>query len=98
MGFAVVLLTADDTGGLKGEPLGDRARQNVILELGYFIARLGRSRVLVLKRGDLDVPSDLGGVVYQAYDDGGGWKTVLGQELKAAGFDIDWNLVMQPMK
>jgi predicted nucleotide-binding protein len=40
-----------------------RARQNVLLELGYFIGRLGRARVCALKRGDVEVPSDFGGVV-----------------------------------
>jgi predicted nucleotide-binding protein len=42
VGFAVVLLTPDDEGCLKGETPEPRARQNVLLELGYFIGRLGR--------------------------------------------------------
>ena len=37
VGFAVVLLTPDDFGGEKGEQPKDRARQNVVLELGYFV-------------------------------------------------------------
>ena len=94
VGFAVVLLTPDDTGGPKSGEQSPRARQNVILELGYFIGILGRSRVCALKRGDLEIPSDFGGVVYETYDAGGGWKNALGRELQAAGFEIDWNKVM----
>jgi predicted nucleotide-binding protein len=98
VGFAIVLLTPDDTGARKGDEPQYRARQNVLLELGYFVGRLGRSRVCALKRGQLEVPSDFGGVVYEPYDETGGWKSALGRELEAAGFDIDWNLVMRPRK
>ncbi len=53
--FAVVLLTPDDEGRSRGGgELMPRARQNVVLELGYFLARLGRDRVCALKRGDLE--------------------------------------------
>ena len=96
VGFAVVLLTPDDFGGRKGEQQKDRARQNVLLELGYFVGKLGRSHVCALKRGDIELPSDFGGVAYVAYDEAGGWKRQLGGELEAAGFDIDWNQVMRP--
>lgn len=94
VGFAVVLLTPDDVGCVKGGEAQPRARQNVLLELGYFIGRLGRDRVCALKRGDLEIPSDFGGVVYDSFDAGGGWKQALGRELQAAGFVIDWNKVM----
>jgi hypothetical protein len=63
VGFAVVLLTPDDIGSVQGGDPLPRARQNVLLELGYFIGRLGRARVCALKRGDVEVPSDFGGVV-----------------------------------
>ncbi|TCU74885.1 putative nucleotide-binding protein with TIR-like domain [Bradyrhizobium sp. R2.2-H] len=95
VGFAVILLTPDDVGGLHGAEQRPRARQNVMLELGYFIGRLGRARVCALKRGDIEVPSDFGGVVYEPFDSGGGWKQALGRELQAAGFQIDWNVVMR---
>lgn len=94
VGFAVILLTPDDIGGLVGANPQPRARQNVLLELGFFIGRLGRSRVCALKRGDIEVPSDFGGVVYEPYDAGGGWKQALSRELQAAGFQVDWNAVM----
>jgi predicted nucleotide-binding protein len=95
VGFAVVLLTPDDEGCLKGGTPAPRARQNVILELGYFIARLGRDRVCALKRGEVEIPSDFGGLVYETFDASGGWRQVLSRELQAAGYDIDWNKVMR---
>jgi hypothetical protein len=95
VGFAVVLLTPDDIGGSRDGEQRPRTRQNVILELGYFVGRLGRERVCALKRGDLEIPSDFGGVVYETFDASAGWKLALGRELRAAGYDIDWNKVMQ---
>jgi predicted nucleotide-binding protein len=92
--FAVVLLTPDDEGCKIGEPVERRARQNVLLELGYFLGRLGRPNVCALKRGDLEIPSDFAGVVWEAMDDSGGWRLRLAKELQAAGHEIDWNTVM----
>lgn len=96
VGFAVVLLTPDDEGCVKGGKPTPRARQNVLLELGYFMGYLGRQRVCALKRGELEIPSDYLGVVWVAMDTGNGWKQSLGQELEAAGHDVDWNKVMRP--
>ena len=93
--FAVVLLTPDDEGCVKGGATEPRARQNVLLELGYFIGRLGRERVCALKRGVVEIPSDFAGVVWEAMDGGAGWKQALGRELAAAGHEIDWNKVMR---
>ncbi|NTZ95291.1 hypothetical protein FCH79_08135 [Pseudomonas koreensis] len=70
-----------------------RARQNVILELGYFIGRLGRGKVCALKRGTLEMPTDYAGVVYESME--GNWKHALGRELQEAGYYIDWNKVMK---
>jgi predicted nucleotide-binding protein len=95
VGFAVVLLTPDDEGNLKGEAPQPRARQNVLLELGYFIGKLTRKRVCTLKVGELEIPSDWRGVVDEPYDANGAWKQTLARELKAVGYEIDWNKVMQ---
>lgn len=96
VGFAVVLLTPDDVGRAKTDAdLKPRARQNVILELGFFVGKLGRDRVCALKMDEVEVPSDISGVVYVAYDRAGGWKTKLGLELQEAGYEIDWNKVMR---
>jgi hypothetical protein len=95
VGFAVVLLTPDDEGCEKGSKPRPRARQNVVLELGYFVGRLGRDHVCALRRGDdLEIPSDFGGVVYVPFDNSDGWKQTLGRELEAAGLRIDWNKAM----
>lgn len=85
--FAVVLMTADDTGGLAGDSreFRPRARQNVILELGCFTGKLGRSRVAALFSAGLEVPSDLHGVLFIELDEGGAWRMKLAQELVTAG-------------
>jgi len=93
VGFAVVLLTPDDTGARNGDEPRPRARQNVIMELGYFIAKLGRDKVCALKSNTIELPSDFDGVVYQNLDDGGGWRNALARELEEAGFEIDWRRV-----
>jgi predicted nucleotide-binding protein len=89
--FAVVLLTPDDVGGGSTGKLLPRARQNVVLELGYFLGALGRKRVCALRAEDVEEPSDLRGVLYIPIDTEGGWRLRLGSELKAAGLDVDLN-------
>jgi len=93
VGFAVILLTPDDEGRkfAEGEVLKPRARQNVILELGYFVGKLGRNRVLALYSGSLELPSDYLGVVFVTLDPDDGWCLKLAKELKNAGFQIDMN-------
>lgn len=93
--FAVVLLSSDDVGARKSSKpkLQPRARQNVILELGYFIGKLGRERVCALVRGPLEVPSDFHGILYVPYP-GNDWKLQLVRELKHAGFDVDANAAL----
>ena len=90
-GFAIVLLTPDDLGGSAAEApaVKPRARQNVILELGYFIGKLGRTHVCALYKGDLELPSNINGVVYIKNE--GNWKLELAQELKAVWSDVDLN-------
>ncbi len=91
MGFAVVLLTPDDVGGPRGKPKEQRprARQNVVLELGYFIAYLGRTNVCALLADGVEKPSDFDGVVYVRYDnDSGPWRVALARELRNAGLPV----------
>jgi hypothetical protein len=88
--FAVVILTPSDLGGPAAVPAqAARARQNVIFELGYFAAKLGRGRACLLRKGEVEIPSDLYGVVYTDMDVAEGWKRKLARDLKAAGFDFD---------
>lgn len=89
--FAVVLLTPDDVGASRAAAASvrPRARQNVVLELGYFMGRLGRSRVCALHKQDVELPSDYQGVVYIEMDAAGAWKPKLAQELIEAKISID---------
>lgn len=92
--FAVVLLTPDDKGGVAAatiDQLKPRARQNVILELGYFAAKLGRGRVCALRRDNVEIPSDFSGVQYVDYDAGGAWRVALAKEMRDAGLPVDLN-------
>jgi predicted nucleotide-binding protein len=92
VGFAVVLLTPDDKGGpIAGDTTQPRARQNVILELGYFIGKLGRARVCPLYVEGVELPSDLHGMVWVPYDEAGGWRLKVASEIRAAGLSIDLN-------
>jgi predicted nucleotide-binding protein len=92
VGFAVVLLTPDDIARANAAPQeGSRARQNVIFELGYFAGKLGRGRACLLRKGDVEIPSDLYGVIYTDMDAADGWKLKLVKELKAAALEFDAN-------
>jgi predicted nucleotide-binding protein len=97
VGFVVALLTSDDRGGPREAKYSDqqsRARQNVVFELGYFIGRLGRSRVCALRAPDVEIPSDYSGVQYVTLDTGSAWQLELAKEMKAAGLNVDMNLVV----
>ncbi|WP_199350886.1 TIR domain-containing protein [Haliangium ochraceum] len=92
--FAIVLLTPDDVGGRIGDDSQLRARQNVIFELGFFVGKLGRGRVALLRKGDVEMLSDYHGVVYREHDDHDGWKSWLAGEMKSAGLPIDLNKIL----
>jgi len=90
--FACVLLTPDDEGYPTGQETEKkpRARQNVVLEFGMVLAKLGRRRVAVLVKGhNLERPSDIDGLIYLPFnnhvDDA---KIALATNLQEAGFDI----------
>ncbi len=91
VGYAVVLLTPDDEGAKTGFTANPRARQNVIFEWGYFVGRLGREHVFALKKGNVELPSDIQGWVWEVLDEYGAWRQKLAKELEAAGFSIDWS-------
>ncbi len=101
--FAVVILNGEDTGFLKERyndktPSGeeargaeeDRARQNVIFEMGFFLGKLGRGRVAALTLGKVTVPSDYDGVVYIPMN-AGQWKIDLAKEMTNSGLEVDMN-------
>lgn len=91
--FAIVVISADDFGYSKKEGEKDkklRPRQNVIFELGYFIAKLGIGKVIPLvENKEIELPGDYDGIVYVPYNEG--WKNQLIQELKALKYNIDAN-------
>jgi len=91
VGFAVVLLTPDDVGAAKAEAanLRPRARQNVVLEQGYFLGKLRRSRVCALYTPGVEIPSDYQGVLYIELDSKGAWRSLLAQELSNARLPIN---------
>jgi len=65
----------------------NRARQNVIFEHGYLMAKLSRQNVCALVKGDIETPNDISGVVYVAFlDAAGAWKLEVSKELKACGY------------
>lgn len=105
--YAIAILSPDDLGAAKREYKSDyegqkvgakalqyRARQNVILELGYFYGYLDWDQVFVLfKPGAnpyprFERPSDLEGIVFDVIDEKGNWKNTLKEQLLKAGFDV----------
>lgn len=89
VGAAICLFTGDDYGRAKdatSEKL--RARQNVVFEAGYFMGKLGRGNVILIASPDIEIPSDLQGVVYTNKDM---WQTDVLRELKAIGYNVDFN-------
>lgn len=95
--FGIILMTPDDFGyaKAKGEDASQpRARQNVILELGMVLASLGRNRMVILKKGALETPSDVDGVLRLEFNDHVKEVAVkLARRMKAAGIEIDDALV-----
>jgi predicted nucleotide-binding protein len=66
--FAIVLLTPDDksANALRRDERY-RARQNVIFEMGWFYAKLGRRKTLLVYRGKIELPSDVTGILYKRF-------------------------------
>ena len=92
-GFAIILLTPDDVGASKDETnnLKPQARQNVVLELGYFWGRLGRERMCVLCKEGVELPSDIHGILYVPMNNPNEWQLPLATEMKQAGLPVDLN-------
>ena len=86
-------MTPDDIGYPQGGASSHkpRTRQNVILELGFFLGKLGRHRVCAMTKGDIELPTDYSGVLYKPLDDRGAWKIELAREIKQAGIAVDLN-------
>ncbi|MDD2711077.1 MAG: nucleotide-binding protein [Verrucomicrobiae bacterium] len=91
--FGIVLMTPDDFGYSKKDgkdKTEPRTRQNVILEAGMLLSSLTRSRMAIIVKGHLEMPSDLQGIIHLAYNEH--VKEIvpkLCQRLKEAGFDLE---------
>lgn len=89
--FALVLYTPCDLGRGAHESNvrpSNRARQNVVFEHGYLMAKLGRQNVCALVKGHIETPNDISGVVYVSLDPAGGWKGEVAKELRECGYMV----------
>lgn len=76
VGYAFILLTPDEIAYLAADEKEPetkrrkerRARPNVIFEFGYFVGKLGRSRVCCLYTGEVALPSDISGMIYKKFN------------------------------
>ena len=98
VGYAFVLLTPDEFAYLASDShlpenkrkLESRARPNVIFEFGYFVGKLGRNRVCCLYTGDVNLPSDVNGMIYKQYQNSveeSAYSII--KDLKAAGYVLN---------
>lgn len=92
--FAVVLATPDDEGHVRSKPDEKkyRARQNVVLEMGLLLAKLGRSKVAILMKDQehMERPSDIQGLIYLPFiDNVEDVKVQLAKEMDKQGLEID---------
>ncbi len=103
VGYAFVILTPDDLGGFELGSKWSRPqrlrkflktahnhpRQNVILEFGYFVGRLGRDKVSCLLKKPVEQPSDMQGIVYLSFKESlEEIKAEILNELGAVGYQI----------
>ena len=97
--YAIVLCSADDKGyakNLTAKSAKLRARQNVIFEMGYFIAKLGANNVAVVLEDDtnFEKPSDIAGVAYTNFDSDNKWWFDIIKELQAQNFTVSADSVL----
>ncbi len=97
VGYAFILLTPDEVAYLaKEEEKADgerakslRARPNVIFEFGYFVGKLGRSRTCCLYTGEVELPSDISGMIYKKFSNSIEEVAYsITKELKALGYEL----------
>ena len=93
VGYAIILATPDDEGKAKTEEVyKSRVRQNVVLELGMFLAKLGREKVAILLKDDanFEKPSDIQGLIYIPFQNKVDEVAIsLIRELSRQGYSID---------
>ena len=94
MEFAVILATPDDEGHIAGnaDEKKFRARQNVVLELGLLLSKLGRAKVVILLKNQekMERPSDIQGLIYLPFtDDVAETRVQLAKEMGKQGLTIE---------
>lgn len=71
--YGIVLATPDDIGYRKDAPDEQmfRCRQNVVLEMGMLLAKLGRDHIAILQKNpkNTERPSDIQGLLYIPFED-----------------------------
>lgn len=90
-GYAIILYTPCDLGKSAQDTnrAKSRARQNVVFEHGYLMAKLNPENIFTLMKGEhIEKPNDISGLVYENMDLAGAWKTKLKQELEEAGYKL----------
>ncbi len=99
VGYAFVLLTPDDIGShcKEADSMRPRARQNVIYEHGLFVGKMGLPRICAIQMGDVELPSDLSGIIPKVLSEGEALDRIyldLVKELRLAGYEVDANLIL----
>lgn len=92
VGYAFIILTPDDVGARidQKENLQHRARQNVVFEFGLFAGKLGRKRVCALYKENIELPSDLHGLLYLPFQSSiNEIQLDIVKELRAAGYEVN---------
>lgn len=92
--FGIVLATPDDIGYPKNDEAKKqhRVRQNVVLELGMLLARIGREKVAILlsQAEIMEKPSDIDGLIYIPFKDNvEEAKLSLAKEMQSHGYTLD---------
>lgn len=63
IGASIFIYTSDDKTWYRGKDI-NKPRDNVVFEHGLFSGKLGRKRSIIIKCGDIELPTDLLGVTY----------------------------------
>ena len=93
--FGIVLYTGCDEGRIakQKESLKKRARQNVVFEHGYLIAKIGRKNVCALVEKQVEIPNDISGVIYIEIDKSDAWRFEIAKEMQAIDLVVDMNKI-----
>lgn len=91
--FGIVLATPDDIGYPKDDESKKqfRVRQNVVLEVGMLLSRIGREKVAILlsQAEHMEKPSDIAGLIYIPFTDNvEETKLSLAKEMQSNGYSI----------